>query len=359
MLIVDLAGNHYEMGYQHGSKLIHYRPGLLRLIAEYHQMFALYPHDVLNRITDEVTNLLLIYSPQTIDMLKGIADSFTVPLKDIFLIRIASYIEDGFSPNPKSQDQDGECTTWAISTPKSRQNRIILAKNRDFLILIKGLQVIFRCKTKGKFEYFSINSIGSCNVSSSGINAAGFAIADTRVPSLDVGLGLPRFSLMMHILENFSSVREVIDFLKSVPRMGGGNLIFADAKGDIGKAEVGFESLEITQKDIGYVVSTNHFEGPSIREKYRRKGEEEEKHSRYRYEKVTQTLSNVSEGMDLDDAIKLMSHHGEKFAICRHSSNTGFKKTATISSTIFLPERKGFYHCEGFPCEEIFQWISF
>ena len=358
-MIIELTGSHYDMGYQHGSKLIQHRPGLLNLIAEHRELLAAYPRDVVDRTMDEVSNLLLIHSPRTLDMLKGIADGFAIPLKDLWLLRVASYVEDRFSPGPKSQDADGECTTWAMASPKPCRDRILLAKNRDFLLSAQSLQTVFRCKAKEQLEYFSVNTTGSCNVSSSGINEEGLAIADTRVSSFDVGLGLPRFSLMMHILEQFRSVAEVVDFLRSVPRMGGGNLIFADASGHVGKAEVGYERLEVTQEQWGYVVTTNHFEAPSMEGRYRKKGKEEEKHSRYRFEKVTHRLSNASEGVLLDDAIQLMSHHGERFSICRHVPSGGSRRTVTLSSAIFLPEKRGFYYCEGYPCEGTFHWISF
>jgi predicted choloylglycine hydrolase len=176
---------------------------------------------------------------------------------------------------------------------------------------------------------------------------------------MDVGPGLPRFSLMMHILENFQFVNEVVNYLRAIPRMGGGNLIFADAKGGIGRAEIGYGEIGILQESVGFLVCTNHFEEPSMQNNYRKRNETEEKDSKWRLEKVSKSLRANGEKMDSDLAAKLMAYHDEQFAICRHGDSKPLDETSTISSIIFFPERRGFYFCEGCPCTDPFHWISF
>jgi len=359
MLIIDLAGSHYEMGQQHGLKLLRYRPALLGVIAEYQGRAREYSDEAMGEIVDEISNALQAHSPQTLDMMHGIADGFEVSRRDILSMLMGSYIEDRLAPLSGLPFQEDGCTSWAISKEKARQDKVLLAKNRDYLISHRPLQVIFRCKPEGGHRYLSINSIGACNVFSSGMNTEGLTIADTRVPSTDVGPGLPRFSLMMHILENFRSVNEVINYLRSIPRMGGGNLIFADANGHIGKAEIGYDDLGMLQESTGFLICTNHFEEPSMQEKYRKRDEREEKDSKWRFDKVSESLLTAGENMDSDLAAKLMAYHDERFAICYHGNSKQLDETATISSTIFLPERRGFYFCEGFPCTDPFYWISF
>ena len=359
MLIVDVAGNHYDMGYQHGVKLVQHRPALLGLIEEYRHMVSIFPAETVKEILRDVNDLLQTYSPQTLDMLRGISNGFSVSPKDLLGIRIRGYIEDRAAPFSKAEEQDTGCTAWAVSYPKAHHERTLIAKNRDYLISNRDLQAIFRCKPEKGYAYFSLNSIGSCNAPSCGMNVEGLAIVDTRVTSTDVGLGIPRFSLMMHILENFKSVKEVIDFLRSVPRMGGGNFVFADAQGRIGKAEIGFENLEVFHTDVGVVVCTNHFEGPSTKPSYRRRSEERERDSKWRFETVNQELSRREGSVDSHFAATLMSLHGDRYSICRHGSPGQADSTATISSVLFIPERRGFYYCQGFPCAAPFHWISF
>jgi len=359
MHIVDVAGNHYEMGRQHGIKLVQYREALLGLIEEYHQMVGLFPGKEVEEILSEAEGILQTHSPQTLEMLRGISDGFTVSPKDLLGIRIRGYMEDRLTPFTKTQGDGTECTAWAVSDPKAHHDRTLIAKNRDYLISNRDLQAIFRCHPEKGYEYFSLNSIGSCNAPSCGMNGEGLAIVDTRVPSMDVGPGIPRFTLMMQILENLKSVKEVIDFLRSVPRMGGGNFVFADASGGIGKAEVGFQEMEVWHKDSGFLASTNHFEGPSTKGSYRQKNEERERDSHWRLETVSQRLSGAEERVDWQFAHRLMSLHGDRYSICRHGSPRSNDGSATISSVLFSPEKRGFYYGQGFPCATTFHWISF
>lgn len=359
MFVVELTGSHYDMGYQHASTLARHRQALLGLIDEYRRMVSVLPAGMVEDILRDVTDLLHLRSPQTLEMLRGLSDGFSVSPKDLLGIRLRGYMEDRAAAFTHVEEQDAECTAWALSSPGAHQEKTLIAKNRDTLVSNRDLQAVFRCTPEKGYAYFSLNTFGSCNAPSCGMNAEGLAIVDTRVTSTDVGLGIPRFTLMMHILEQFRSVEESIAFLRSVPRMGGGNLVFADAKGKIAKAEVGFENLDVAHHDAGFVACANHFEAPSTRPTYRRKSEERERDSAWRLATVKQKLSRREESFDAQAAIKLMSLHGERYSICRHEPPGKATATATISSVLFLPERRGFYYCQGYPCSMPFHWIAF
>lgn len=359
MLVVNLEGSHYEMGLQQGQKLFIHRPALIDLINTNQERIKKFPRQVVLDVMNEIIDVISIHSAPTLDMMNGIADGFEVSRESILYLMMNSYIEDKEAIIPKGQLSDGGCTTWAISKEKTDQDKVILAKNRDYMVSHRTMQVIFRCRPAKGNEYFSINSTGACNVFSSGINSEGLSIADTRVTSFDVGPGLPRFSLMMHILENFKYTNEVIDYLKSVKRMGGGNLIFADEKGEIGTAEIGYKFINISYQKNGFLVSTNHFEGIEMQRNYRITSEEGERDSEWRFDRVFEELTRTGGKIDLRIAINLMSCHGEKFAICNHETLSKLDDTATVSSAIFFPQRRGFYYCDGFPCTTPFTWISF
>jgi hypothetical protein len=126
--------------------------------------------------------------------------------------------------------------------------------------------------------------------------------------------------------------------------------------GDIGKAEIG-SSRSPPQTPV--LSLANHFESSTLKGAYRGRNMEKERNSRWRFDKTTEFLSGVETPVDFSFAAKVMATHGEEFAICRHGSPGASDKTATISSIIFIPERRGFYYCQGFPCMAPFQWVSF
>jgi predicted choloylglycine hydrolase len=357
--MTELTGSHYEMGKQHGQKLLQYRAAISDLIEAHQKKIETYPQGAISEIMKEMRDVLSLHSPQTLDMIHGIADGFGLPRNDLLSMMMGSYYEDKLTSLADMGFQEIGCTTWAYSGEKKHEERILLAKNRDYLISHRDLQIIFRSKPDKGNEYFSINSIGACNVFSSGMNKEGLAIVDTRVPSFDAGPGLPRFSLMMHILENFRYVDEAVDYLKSVPRMGGGNLVLADVNGTIGSAEVGYQNADLLQSDHGFLVCTNHFEGPSMQKHYRQKDGMKEKDSKSRYREVSRRLSNWKDGIHFNQVKELMAFHAEAFSICNHGGLNRSEVTSTISSTLFLPGKKGFYFCQGFPCTTPYEWISF
>ena len=249
----------------------------------------------------------------------GIADGFGVSPEDLLGVRIRGYIEDRLAGISGTADQD-ECTAWAVSRSKAGPERTLIAKNRDYLLSNREWQAIFRCQPESGYAYFSLNSIGACNAPSCGMNEKGLAIVDTRVPSTDIGPGLPRFTLMMQILEQCKCVREAADFLKAVPRMGGGNVVFGDAGGWIGKAEAGFENLEVLVRESGQVVCTNHFEMASTKASYRKRDDEREADSKWRYETADRELSKTEDRVDISFALSLMALHGDPYSICRHGT---------------------------------------
>ncbi len=69
-----------------------------------------------------------------------------------------------------------------IPGKEEQEDRILLAKNRDYLISHRELQVIFRCKPDKGDEYFSVNSMGACNVFSSGMNRKGWPLQTQGSP---------------------------------------------------------------------------------------------------------------------------------------------------------------------------------
>jgi isopenicillin-N N-acyltransferase like protein len=52
------------------------------------------------------------------------------------------------------------------------------------------------------------------------MNSKGLAVADTFVASKDLGFGIPRYSLMMNILEKFDTVQDAIQYFHTVPHTG-------------------------------------------------------------------------------------------------------------------------------------------
>ena len=113
---------------------------------------------------------------------------------------------------------------------------------------------------------------------------------------------------MMHLLEKHAHVSSVLDYLRSVPRMGRNNLILADALGHIAVFEIGHSQT------------------------------------------VARALEGALGRVDVPFAQQLMAiHAGPLASLCRHPSEQS--QASTISASIFLPARRAMLFCHGLPCE--------
>ncbi|MGB9593529.1 MAG: C45 family autoproteolytic acyltransferase/hydrolase, partial [Anaerolineae bacterium] len=231
------------------------------------------------------------------------------------------------------------CTAWAARPDWTENGQPILAKNRDQSMNLLGLQCVVRARPTNGYPYIAVTTVGWPGLASSGINAAGLAVADTHVRSTDLGPGLPRWWLMMHILERCETVGEALDYLSSAPRLGNGNVVLADARGDIAVFEEGHSAfgIRMPEGDQGYLVATNHFVTASLRDKCRledlgRKGDTVARKAR-----MEAALAEAKGQVSGSWARAMMSSVDGIGAICWEDRE---KKVGTISTAILSPARR-------------------
>ena len=175
-------------------------------------------------------------------------------------------------------------------------------------------------------------------------------MADTHVPSKDIGPGLARYVLMMNLLEKHATVTSALSYLEKVEHMGAGNLILADAQGDVVVVESGYKQYGSVSPVENIVAATNHFVSPELCGQYledyaRASGSE----SRARLQVVKTVLKERRGALDVETAQQLMAQHKNgSVAICRHDTSDD---TSTISNAIFLPTERKLLFCNGRPCE--------
>lgn len=245
------------------------------------------------------------------------------------------------------------CSTWAASKGSTSSGEPILVKNRDYHLEHLPLQVVVRAEPGDGHRYLCVGSAGSPGVFGSGINEKGLCVADTRVRCLDNGPGLPAYSLMMQILEQYESVRSALEYLRRAKRMGGSNLILADAQGDLAVFEVGHRRYGVIEADDHLVVNTNHFVSPDLKARFVDTNPPETKgNSLHRYKKLEGVLRGSYGEVGVELTKRLMASHGDPLtSICRHKDVFMGKKTGTISTAIYLPAERKLLFRNGRPCE--------
>lgn len=344
------------MGRQHGLQVGELRPLILRAIeARLTSASPAYTAEAGLRHAKlrELLEALWELDPPILEMIRGQAEGLKLDFDTLFKYSAIPYLEDTLLP-----ERAGGCTTWAASGEATRDGKPILAKNRDYWPQHLPLQVVVLAEPEAGYRYAYLTSAGSPGVFCAGINEVGLAVADTHVSSLDVGPGIPSYSLMMHLLEDHKTVRSALDYLRSARRMGRNNLILADAKGDMAVFEAGYERYGVVEPQGHVLVNTNHFVSPKMRAHFVDDNPPHLKgNSLRRYERVRRELGAAYGGIDAAFARRLMAEHGSPLdSICTHLEPG--RKTCTISTAIFLPAERAFLLCIGNPCEGEYRLLA-
>jgi len=345
--LLEVSGTHYQMGWQHGRQVRDLRSLIWDAIQS--RLASVEGTEGITALTERLLETLReIGGAPTIEMIRGQADGLEVDFQRLFQYAVASYLEDSSLPS----SSEG-CSTWAASNGATSSGEPILVKNRDYYLEHLPLQIVTRAEPENGHRYLCVGSAGSPGVFGSGINDKGLCVADTRVRCLDNGPGLPTYSLMMHVLEEHESVRSALEYLKKAKRMGGSNLILADAQGDLAVFEVGYTNYGVIEANDHIVVNTNHFASSDLRDKFVDTNPPETKSSTsHRYSKLRSELHHSYGEIGMELAQRLMaSHSGPLDSICRHQDVFMGKETGTISTAIYLPAERKLLFRHGRPCE--------
>ena len=353
---LTLVGTPHEMGRQHARQIRPLRTLLMEAfearLAEVRVLGADAPS-----VVAEAQSALAAHDRPLLDFLAGLADELALPPADLLTYTLGSYLLDLYKvtqPVPPIMQQmiDDGCTTWAAAAPWTAGDGPLLAKNRDFRQDHIALQILCTVQPAAGYRYLCLGSAGSPHVYSSGINERGLAIADTHVLSADLGPGVPRSSLMRTVLEQHDTTQSALDYLRSVPHMGGGTLILADAQGDLavcesGNAHCGFLTAGTfaAPQDGSVLASTNHFVTAEMAAAWI---EDEPPmligNSQARRARVLAALERAKGVVDANWARQMMGAHGSlQDAICRHARSPDDQlppvrmDSSTISSVIYLP----------------------
>lgn len=247
---------------------------------------------------------------------------------------------------------DEGCSVVAGSHP---QVGAFLAKNRD------NPPAAFQSHTilehvdpawEGR-SVLALSSFGACMASSSGINSAGFAIADTAIPVRDAPPGILRYFLMDALLGRCTTVAEALDLIAPISHLGG-TLTMVDASGAVAALDLAPSGPDVTVRPRGSVGRTNHYTGAG-RSEERRTGAGRT-NSVCRRETVDHLAAAVDGSTEEWSVLRerlvdtLSSHQGDG-ALCRHTSDT-----RTNGAVVFTARPAAVHTSLGPPCSS--PWVD-
>ncbi|MFK5635871.1 MULTISPECIES: C45 family autoproteolytic acyltransferase/hydolase [unclassified Ornithinimicrobium] len=358
-LIIDAHGSNLEIGRQHARGSLAMRDDVLQWAQA---AVSDYPSDdeTVRRRIDEVATAWRDLTPGTLEQIEGMAEVYEIPRDSLLTAVLGTYLRS----LARTRGPAEGCTTFAVTGEHP-----FLVKNRDNDRHFLPMQTVLRVRPQSGHPWVALTTAGAPGVHSSGMNALGLCVADTHVPSSDVGPGVPRFASMMHLLELCATTEEALDYLGRTPQMGLGNLTLLDGAGSAAVVECGYRHTKVVARagpgqDPGGngVVTTNHHIHPVLSACLL---EPEDgtpgANSRARATVVADHLSKTaSVASDPDAALVAVrelagSHVGfensttRAGSLCQHGKDL---KAETISTAIFDPVNRSMDLCLGRPCTD-------
>lgn len=351
------------MGRQHAQGALHLRPDVAAWVEA-----ALEQHPLEDPVTaqhlDEVLDGWQRLTPGTLDQITGMAEVYELSVRGMLTAVLATYL-DSLEQTPGPPDG---CTAFAISGAHP-----LLVKNRDNDRRFLRMQTVLRASPAHGHGWLALSTAGAPAVHSSGMNTEGLCVADTHVSSTDVGPGVPRFSAMMHLLEQCTTTDEALDYLLATPQMGLGTLTLLDADGRVAVVECAYSGSVVLpgapemESDVGAVFATNHFVSSGLSSSLIEPvSGTPGANSRARWAVVGDALTGGAMGTTVSTAAVrgLAASHvtgagapgTEQGSVCQHGPGL---RAETISTVIYDPVERRMDLCLGHPCSEPFTRLSF
>ena len=155
------------------------------------------------------------------------------------------------------------CSIFAVDGKHTTTGKTIFARNYDWAY--DGLQYfnLFKTYPKG-----ALASLGYCDLAVGrygGINEAGLAIALTAIPAFPQDVpGVMLHLATQWILDNCSTVKEAISYMRQIPHVRANNYLVADSQGDMACIQAAPKRVEVVKPVDGLVIATNHFQTPEM-----------------------------------------------------------------------------------------------
>jgi len=367
--LFDLCGDHYEMGYQQG---LHMKEAIDHLHANLHHVEAfqvekpaMLPARVfltmlMRRAVKEMWSDVSEYCPRQKARMEGIAKGADID-EAILFIALA-----GELALAQANYRLGACTAAAVDAERSAMGEPMVIKNFDYPEFFQPYYMTRLCRPAESAATLDV-TVAPMAGSHDGMNEHGLCISynygyGTDLPNVNVPITL----LVQEALENCSSTREAIEFLRAGKRSGGAILLVADASGDMVTVELSSNFSGVRDPGEGILINTNHYKCREMvsydipRNAYYTsknvralRGVRVHESSELRYARAEQLLQDM-EVITMKDFLGVFSDHGESGrgddnTICRHGSY--FTTTASI---IMLPQSRRMLVTYGHPCDSVF-----
>ncbi len=333
MIEVTLRGNFYQIGVEHGRLFANdIRPRV-------NQFWNQSVNENVLKALEKTVSFLENLFPNLIQEIRGISEGSGCSFESVFLYNNRTLL-DATAPV--------QCTHIAVS----RDEAVAVGMNKDMLPPLTDMYFIKRVFPENATAFIGYGHVG--RVWGYGMNEAGLCMAGTAAYPMENRSSVPSVGLYLLspiLLSRCRTATEAVETVMSIDAVSeAGNLLLADAAGQMRVMEITPHKRVIRTPDGGIIFSSNLFASGQIEH---RDDPEFLQEARDRYRVIDELCQSKKKGA-FELIQKVLSVHRDRGSVCRHQ-DPGFQ---TALSWMADPMQGHFFICEGPPCQTVYKKLT-
>ncbi len=282
--------------------------------------------------------------PQYVDELRGISEGANVPFDEIVVLNVMEAVTTDALHLTR-------CTSMAVNDERTADGHVLAAHNEDWIPEDEGDVLVISAKPDKEPPFLAMTYGGLLpNV---GFNAYGIAqLIDSVYPS-ESRIGIPRLVVARAVLAS-RRISGAIGRTLIPHRAAGYNHLLVHESGEIYSIEVSARKFEILYAHEGYMVHTNHYIDPKMKEV--EKDPEELLSSRVRYFRASRLLRQTQKHSIKSLQAIQKDHVNVPNSICNHNIDgiDPLDREKTINALVIDLTAREMHLAWGNPCQNTY-----
>ncbi len=345
--LIEVKGSNLEMGQQMGEAM---REQVQRSV-ENARILIDSAYDTLELTWQGAQNQARKYLPfaeerypQYVDELRGVAQGANVSFDDIVVLNVMEAVTvDALHLT--------RCTSMAVNDQRTADGHVLAAHNEDWIPEDEDDVFVISARPDREPPFLAMTYGGLLpNV---GFNSYGIAqLIDSVYPS-DSRIGIPRLVVARAVLSS-RRISGAIGRTLAQHRAAGYNHLIVHESGELYSIEVSARKFEILYGLDGYMVHTNHYLDPKMREV--EKAPEDLLSSRVRYHRASRLLRQTEKHTIKSLQAIQKDHVNVPNSICNHNiaGEDPLDREKTISALVIDLTAREMHITWGNPCQNFY-----
>lgn len=282
--------------------------------------------------------------PQYVDEMRGIAEGANVEFDDVMVLNAMEAVTTDALHLTR-------CTSMAVNEERTADGHVLAAHNEDWIPEDEGDVLVISARPDKEPPFLAMTYGGLLpNV---GFNAYGIAqLIDSVYPS-DSRIGIPRLVVARAVLSS-KRISGAIGRTLVQHRAAGYNHLLVHESGEMYSIEVSARKFEILYAHDGYMVHTNHYLDPQMKQV--EKDPEELLSSRVRYFRASRLLRQTEKHNIKSLQTIQKDHVNVPNSICNHNIEGAdpLDREKTINALVIDLTSREMHIAWGNPCQNIY-----